>query len=216
VKIFLDTADVDQIRTAYSWGIIDGVTTNPSHVAASGRPFREVVEEICDICPGPVSAEVISTEADGIIEEAHEVSSWAPNIVVKVPVIKEGIKAIARLSQEGIKTNATICFSANQALLAAKAGATYISPFVGRLDAVGHDGMILAEEILEIYRNYDFTTQIIVSAARHPLHVLQAARMGAHVTTMRFDILEQMFHHPLTDAGLEQFLSDWNEAGLTL
>ena len=216
MKIFLDTADVDQIRTAYSWGIIDGVTTNPSHVAASGRPFREVVEEICDICPGPVSAEVISTEADGIIEEAHEVSSWAPNIVVKVPVIKEGIKAIARLSQEGIKTNATICFSANQALLAAKAGATYISPFVGRLDAVGHDGMILAEEILEIYRNYDFTTQIIVSAARHPLHVLQAARMGAHVTTMRFDILEQMFHHPLTDAGLEQFLSDWNEAGLTL
>ena len=216
MKIFLDTADVDQIRTAYSWGIIDGVTTNPSHVAASGRPFREVVEEICDICPGPVRAEVISTEADGIIEEAHEVSSWAPNIVVKVPVIKEGIKAIARLSQEGIKTNATICFSANQALLAAKAGATYISPFVGRLDAVGHDGMILAEEILEIYRNYDFTTQIIVSAARHPLHVLQAARMGAHVTTMRFDILEQMFHHPLTDAGLEQFLSDWNEAGLTL
>ena len=216
MKIFLDTADVDQIRTAYSWGVVDGVTTNPSHVAASGRPFREVVEEICDICPGPVSAEVISTETEGMLEEAREVSSWAPNIVVKIPVIPEGIKALPALAAEGIKTNATICFSANQALLAAKAGATYISPFVGRLDPIGHDGMQLAQQILEIYWHYDFDTQVIVSAARHPLHVLQAAQMGAHVTTMRFDILEQMFHHPLTDAGLEQFLADWNEAGLSL
>ena len=216
MQIFLDTADVEEIRTGVSWGIVDGVTTNPSHVAASGRPFQEVVEEICDICPGPISAEVISTETEGMIEEARKVSSWAPNIVIKVPVIKEGIKALSVLSQEGIKTNATVCFSANQALLAAKAGATYISPFVGRLDGVGHDGMQLAEEILQIYDNYDFDTQVIVAAARHPLHVLQAALMGAHVTTMRFNILEQMFVHPLTDAGVEQFLADWNAAGLSL
>lgn len=216
MKIFLDTADVEEIRTGCSWGIVDGVTTNPSHVAASGRRFREVVEEICDICPGPVSAEVISTEAEGMIEEAHKVSSWAPNIVVKIPVIREGIKAISVLSQEGIKVNATVCFSANQALLAAKAGATYISPFVGRLDALGHDGMQLVEEIMQIISNYDFATEIIVAAARHPLHVLQAALLGAHITTMRFEILEQMFNHPLTDAGVEQFLADWNAAGLSL
>ena len=216
MKIFLDTADVEQIRTACSWGVVDGVTTNPSHVAVSGRPFREVVKEICDICPGPISAEVISTETEGMIEEAREVSSWAPNIVVKIPVIREGIKAIPVLSREGIKVNATVCFSPNQALLAAKAGATYISPFVGRLDTVGHDGMILAEEILQIYRNYDFATQVILAAARHPLHIVQAALMGAHITTMSFDILEQMFHHPLTDVGVEQFLADWNEAGLSL
>jgi len=216
VKIFLDTAHVEEIRTGCSWGIVDGVTTNPSHVAATGRPFREVVAEICDICPGPISAEVISTEAEGMIEEARMVSSWAANIVVKIPVIKEGIKAMSVLAPEGIKINATVCFSANQALLAAKAGATYISPFVGRLDVVGHDGMLLAEEILQIYRNYDFATQVIVAAARHPLHVVQAALMGAHITTMRFDILEQMFNHPLTDAGVEQFLADWNAAGLSL
>ncbi len=216
MKIFLDTADVEEIRTGVSWGIVDGVTTNPSHIAASGRPFREVVEEICDICPGPISAEVISTEAEGMIEEARMVSSWKPNIVVKIPVIKEGIKAIPVLAQEDIKVNATVCFSANQALLAAKAGATYISPFVGRLDTVGHDGMLLAEEILQIYRNYGFTTEVIVAAARHPLHVAQAALMGAHITTMRFNILEQMFNHPLTDAGVEQFLADWNAAGLSL
>jgi len=216
MKIFLDTADVEEIRTGVSWGIVDGVTTNPSHIAASGRPFREVVEEICDICSGPISAEVISTEAEGMIEEARMVSSWKPNIVVKIPVIKEGIKAIPVLAQEDIKVNATVCFSANQALLAAKAGATYISPFVGRLDTVGHDGMLLAEEILQIYRNYGFTTEVIVAAARHPLHVAQAALMGAHITTMRFNILEQMFNHPLTDAGVEQFLADWNAAGLSL
>ncbi len=215
MKIFLDTADVEEIRTGVSWGIVDGVTTNPSHIAASGRPFREVVEEICDICPGPISAEVISTEAEGMIEEARMVSSWKPNIVVKIPVIKEGIKAIPVLAQEDIKVNATVCFSANQALLAAKAGATYISPFVGRLDTVGHDGMLLAEEILQIYRNYGFTTEVIVAAVRHPLHVAQAALMGAHITTMRFNILEQMFNHPLTDAGVEQFLADWNAAGLS-
>ncbi len=216
MKIFLDTADVEEIRTGVSWGIVDGVTTNPSHIAASGRPFREVVEEICDICPGLISAEVISTETEGMIEEARMVSSWKPNIVVKIPVIKEGIKAIPVLAQEDIKVNATVCFSANQALLAAKAGATYISPFVGRLDTVGHDGMLLAEEILQIYRNYGFTTEVIVAAARHPLHVAQAALMGAHITTMRFNILEQMFNHPLTDAGVEQFLADWNAAGLSL
>ena len=216
MKIFLDTAHVEEIRTGYSWGIVDGVTTNPTHIAATGRPFQEVVEEICDICPGPVSAEVISTEAQGMIEEARKVSSWAPNIVVKIPVIREGIKAISVLSREGIKTNATVGFSANQALLAAKAGATYFSLFVGRLDGVGHDGVQLAAEIAQVYRNYDFPTQMIVSAARHPQHVAQAALLGAHVTTMGFDILEQMFNHPLTEAGVDQFLADWHAAGLSL
>jgi len=216
VKIFADTANVEDIRTACSWGIIDGVTTNPSLVARENRPFEEVVKEICEICPGPVSAEVVSLEAEGMIQEARKVSSWAPNIAVKIPMIKEGIKAISVLSQEGIKTNCTLCFSPNQALLAAKVGATFISPFIGRLDDIGHRGMDLVEQIAQIYDNYDFETEIIVSSVRHPQHVVEAALIGADICTIPFAVLEKMFNHPLTDVGVERFLADWNKAGLSL
>jgi len=216
VKIFVDTANVDDIRTACSWGIVDGVTTNPSLVAREQRPFEEVVKEICGICPGPVSAEVVSLEAEGMIEEARKVSSWAPNVAVKIPMIREGIKAISVLSQEGIKTNCTLCFSPNQALLAAKVGATFISPFIGRLDDIGHDGMQLVGEIVQIYENYDFATEVIVASIRHPQHVVQAAMMGAHIATIPFAVLEKMFHHALTDVGVERFLADWKKAGLKL
>ncbi len=216
MKIFADTANVEDIRTACSWGIIDGVTTNPSLVARENRPFEEVVKEICEICPGPVSAEVVSLEAEGMIQEARKVSSWAPNIAVKIPMIKEGIKAISVLSQEGIKTNCTLCFSPNQALLAAKVGATFISPFIGRLDDIGHRGMDLVEQIAQIYDNYDFETEIIVSSVRHPQHVVEAALIGADICTIPFAVLEKMFNHPLTDVGVERFLADWNKAGLSL
>ena len=216
MKIFADTANVEDIRTACSWGIIDGVTTNPSLVARENRPFEEVVKEICQICPGPVSAEVVSLEAEGMIQEARKVSSWAPNIAVKIPMIKEGIKAISVLSQEGIKTNCTLCFSPNQALLAAKVGATFISPFIGRLDDISHRGMDLVEQIAQIYDNYGFATEIIVSSIRHPQHVVEAALIGADICTIPFAVLEKMFNHPLTDEGVERFLADWSKAGLSL
>ena len=216
MKIFADTANVEDIRTAYSWGIIDGVTTNPSLVARESRPFEQVVKEICQICPGPVSAEVVSLEAEGMIQEARKVSSWAPNIAVKIPMIKEGIKAISVLSQEGIKTNCTLCFSPNQALLAGKVGATFISPFIGRLDDIGHRGMDLVEQIAQIYDNYGFRTEIIVSSIRHPQHVVEAALIGADICTIPFAVLENMFNHSLTDVGVERFLADWNKAGLSL
>ncbi len=216
MKIFADTANVEDIRTACSWGIIDGVTTNPSLVARENRPFEEVVKEICEICPGPVSAEVVSLEAEGMIQEARKVSSWAPNIAVKIPMIKEGIKAISVLSLEGIQTNCTLCFSPNQALLAAKVGATFISPFIGRLDDIGHRGMDLVEQIGRIYDNYDFETEIIVASIRHPQHVVEAALIGADICTIPFAVLEKMFNHPLTDVGVERFLADWNKAGLSL
>lgn len=216
MKIFVDTANVDDIRTACSWGIVDGVTTNPSLVAREQRSFEEVVREICEICPGPVSAEVVSLEAEGMIQEARKVSSWAPNVAVKIPMIREGIKAISVLSQEGIKTNCTLCFSANQALLAAKVGATFISPFIGRLDDIGHDGMQLVGEIVQIYENYDFATEVIVASVRHPQHVLDAALIGADICTIPFAVLEEMFNHTLTDVGVERFLADWNKAGLKL
>ncbi len=216
MKIFVDTANVDDIRTACSWGIVDGVTTNPSLVAREQRSFEEVVREICEICPGPVSAEVVSLEAEGMIQEARKVSSWAPNVAVKIPMIREGIKAISVLSQEGIKTNCTLCFSANQALLAAKVGATFISPFIGRLDDIGHDGMQLVGEIVQIYENYDFATEVIVASVRHPQHVLDAALIGADICTIPFAVLEEMFNHTLTDVGVERFLADWEKAGLKL
>jgi len=209
MKFFLDTAKVDEIREAVAWGILDGVTTNPTHIADAGRPFLEVVDEICAIVDGPVSVEAVSTEASAMVKEAEEIASRHPNIVVKIPLIREGIKAIKKLSQMGIRTNATLDFSAAQALLAAKAGATYVSPFVGRLDAVGHSGMEVARQIKTIFDHYDFSTQIIVSAVRHPLHVLEAALAGAHVTTMRYAVMEALFEHPLTDIGLERFLEDW-------
>jgi len=212
MKFFLDTANLDEIREANDWGILDGVTTNPSHVAKEDMAFRDLLVEICDIVDGPISAEVISTDAEGMVAEARELVKVHDNIVIKIPMLKDGVKAIKVLYEEGIKTNATLIFSANQALLVAKAGATYVSPFVGRLDDIGHDGMELAEQIKTIYDNFDFATEIIVAAARHPAHVLEAALIGAHITTMRFEIMEKLFYHPMTDLGLEQFLADWGKA----
>lgn len=209
MKLFIDTAEVGQVREAWSWGIIDGVTTNPSHVHKSGRKPSEVYREICDIVNGPVSLETIALDADGIFKEGVELAKIHKNVVIKVPIIKEGLKAVKRLALEGYKTNVTVTFSPLQALLAAKVGATYVSPFVGRLDAVGHDGMDLVRQIRTIYQNYGFQTQIIAAAARHPLHVLQAALAGSDIMTMSFDILQQLYQHPLTDVVLDQFLKDW-------
>ncbi len=211
MEFFIDTAKVEEIKEAMSWGVVDGVTTNPTKLAQAGRPFREVVEEICHLTAGPVSVEAVSTQADRMIEEARRLAALHENIVVKIPLIKEGIKAVKVLSTEGIKTNVTLNFSPTQALLAAKVGATYVSPFVGRLDDVSQPGMELARQIRTIFSNYGFPTKIIVSAARHPLHVLEAALMGADVTTMTFEIMENLFHHPLTDRGLEMFLDDWKK-----
>jgi transaldolase len=211
MKFFLDTANVDEIRQGMDWGLVDGVTTNPSLVAKEGRDFEEVVKEICSIVPGPVSAEVVSTTAPEMIEEAHKLASWAPQIVVKIPLIPEGIKAVKVLSAEGIKTNVTLCFSANQAILAAKAGATYISPFVGRIDDSGHDGLVLVRDIVTIYKNYGWETNVIVASVRSPLTVQKAALIGAHVATIPFKVMQQLFKHTLTDAGLAAFLADWEK-----
>lgn len=212
MKFFLDTANVDEIRQAVAWGQVDGVTTNPSLVAKEGRDFKQVVLEICQLTSGPVSAEVIALDYDGMIREAHEFATWAPNVVIKLPMTENGLRAVKTLAAEGIKTNVTLIFSANQALLAARAGATFVSPFVGRLDDIGQDGMVLIEEILDIYGQYDFETQVLVASVRHPIHVTQAARMGAHVATMPFKVLQQMFKHPLTDIGIEKFLQDWEKS----
>ena len=208
MKFFIDTADVKEIREAAMMGLVDGVTTNPSLVAKTGRKFRDVLVEVCDIVKGPVSAEVVGVKYDDMMKEARELAALRPNIVVKVPLIPEGLKAVRTLTDEGTKTNVTLCFSATQALLAAKAGATYISPFVGRLDDVSTDGMQLISEILEIYENYNFETEVLVASVRHPMHVLQAARMGAHVATCPLSVLMQLAKHPLTDLGLQKFLSD--------
>lgn len=211
MKFFIDTAEVKEIREAAAMGLVDGVTTNPSLVAKSGRKFREVLLEICDIVKGPVSAEVTGVKYDDIMKEGRELAGLRPNIIVKVPLIAEGLKAIRSLTDEGIKTNCTLCFSPTQALLAAKAGATYISPFVGRLDDVATDGMQLISEILEIYENYGFETQVLVASVRSPMHIQQAARMGAHVATAPLSVLLQLAKHPLTDVGLAKFLDDWKK-----
>ena len=213
MKFFIDTADVDEIRAMSRLGIVDGVTTNPSLIAKTGRPFAEVIREICEIVDGPISAEVVATDTEGILREARQLVKIHDSIVVKVPLIPAGIAAVSRLSAEGIRTNVTLCFSAVQALLAAKVGATYISPFLGRLDDIGHDGLQLIEEIREIYDNYDFETEILAASLRHPLHVLEAARLGADVATLPAKVIQQLFKHPLTDRGLEQFLADWEKAG---
>jgi transaldolase len=210
MKFFLDTAVVDEIREGAAYGLVDGITTNPSLVAKSGRKFREVIEEICAIVDGPISAEVVSTEADGMLAEGRELAKIHPNIVVKVPLIPEGLKATRVFAAEGIHTNVTLVFSPAQALLAAKAGATYVSPFVGRLDDVSHGGMELVAQILEIYDAYDYPTEVIVASIRHPLHVVEAARMGAHIGTMPLAVMKQLMKHPLTDQGLERFLKDWH------
>jgi transaldolase len=211
MKFFIDTADVNEIREAESLGILDGVTTNPTLVSRTGRPFKETIEEICSIVKGPVSAEVVSTNTEGIIKEGRELAKIADNIVVKVPLIKDGLKAVKALTSEGIKVNVTLCFSSNQALLAAKAGGTYVSPFVGRLDDKGHTGMEVVDEIRTIYDNYGFETQIIVASIRNPLHVRDAALMGADIATIPFAVLNNIVKHPLTDEGLKNFLADWEK-----
>ncbi|MCD6461371.1 MAG: fructose-6-phosphate aldolase [Thermoplasmata archaeon] len=211
MKIFLDTANVEHIREAASWGIVDGVTTNPSLIAREGRDFRTVVKEICEIVDGPISAEVVSEDAEGMIREARELAAIHKNIVIKIPMTPEGLKAVKRLETEGIRTNVTLVFSANQALLAAKAGASYVSPFIGRLDDSGDEGMRIIEEITAIFRNYDFKTEIIVASVRHPIHVVQAAMLGADICTVPYAVLQKMVKHPLTDVGIERFLKDWEK-----
>lgn len=212
MKFFIDTANINEIKEAAALGILDGVTTNPSLVAKEGKDFRKLLDEILAIVNGPVSAEVISIDYNGILKEAHELAKIHHNIVVKVPLIKEGLKAVRTLTSENIKTNVTLCFSPSQALLAAKAGATYISPFVGRLDDISQDGMKLISQILQIYKNYDYKTQVLVASIRHPLHLVEAALMGANVCTMPFTVIDKLFNHPLTDIGLEKFLSDWKKS----
>lgn len=209
MKLFIDTANVNEIREAETLGIICGVTTNPSLIAKEGRDFVEVVKEITEIVDGPISAEVISLEAEGMIKEARELAKIHKNIVIKIPMTLEGLKAVKVLSSEGIKTNVTLIFSSAQALLAAKAGATYVSPFVGRLDDIGHDGMALIEEIVRIFENYGIETEIIAASIRHPMHVVDAALAGAHIATVPYKVLVQMAKHPMTDSGIEKFLKDW-------
>jgi transaldolase len=211
MKFFIDTANVEEIKKANELGLLDGVTTNPSLVAKEGREFRELIKEICEIVDGPVSAEVVSTDAEGMIREARDLAKIADNIVVKIPLIQEGLKAVKVLSAEGIKTNVTLCFSPIQALMAAKAGASYISPFVGRLDDISHVGMDLVEQISTIYENYGYETEIIVASIRNPIHVLEAALMGADISTIPYKVMEQLIKHPLTDIGLEKFLADWEK-----
>lgn len=215
MKFFIDTADVKEIREAHSLGILDGVTTNPSLVAKTGRPFRETIEEICSVVKGPVSAEVVSLDTEGMLKEARELAKIADNIVVKIPLIKNGLKAVKRLAEEGINTNVTLCFSSNQALLAAKAGGTYVSPFVGRLDDRGQVGMDIIQEIRTIYDNYGFQTEIIVASIRNPVHVRDAALMGADVATIPFNVFDLLVQHPLTDDGVKRFLADWEKVPKT-
>jgi len=211
VKIFLDTANIEQIRKGASWGIVDGVTTNPTLVAKEGREFKGLVDEICKIVDGPISTEVVCSLADDMVREAETLAKIHKNIVIKVPICPEGLKATKILNSSGIKTNVTLVFSPNQALLAAKAGATYVSPFIGRLDDAGHEGMAVVRDIVQIYRNYGFQTQVIVASVRHPVHVHQAALAGAHIATVPFSVLELLVKHPFTDIGMEKFLRDWEK-----
>jgi len=209
MKFFIDTANLEEIKKAYSIGVIDGVTTNPSLIAKEKREPIGLLKEICDIVKGPVSAEAVSTKAEDLIKEARELAKIAPNIVVKIPMTEEGLKAVKQLSSEGIKTNVTLVFSPSQALLAAKAGATYVSPFVGRLDDISHTGMDLIADIITIYENYLFETEVIVASIRNPLHVVEAAKIGAHIATIPYSVITQLLKHPLTDIGIERFTKDW-------
>ena len=211
MKLFLDTADVAQIREVWGWGIIDGVTTNPSHVAKTGRPAAAVYRDICGIVEGPISLETICLTAPEMVAEGRELAKLSPHVVVKIPMTREGLKAVKILTAEGIKTNVTVTFSPLQAMLAAKCGATYISPFVGRLDSFGHVGMDLVRQIKTIHTNYGYKTEIIVAAVRHPSHVLEAALAGAEIATMAYDVMVQLYNHPLTDMGIEIFLNDWKK-----
>ena len=211
MKFFLDTANLEEIREAVGWGVLDGITTNPSLVSKEGKDFKELIHKICVLVNGPVSAEVVAVTKDQMVTEGRQLSKIHQNVVVKIPLTIDGLKAVKILSGEGIKVNVTLCFSAPQALLAAKAGATYISPFVGRLDDISHVGMSVIRDIKTIYTNYRYSTQILTASIRHPLHVLEAAKMGSDVATMPFKVLGQIIKHPLTDIGLKQFLSDWNK-----
>ena len=210
MRIFLDTANIEQIRQGAKLGIVSGVTTNPSLVSNEvTSDYETVVKEICTIIPGPVSAEVLGTEAQAMIEQARQLASWAPNVVIKIPATSDGLEATSTLSKERIKVNFTLCFSLNQALLAALAGATYVSPFVGRLDDIGHDGMELVRDIADVYRYYELPTQVIAASIRHPQHCVTAAKAGAHIATVPYSVLMQMIRHPLTDIGISRFLADW-------
>jgi len=211
MKFFIDTANIDEIKEAHSMGMVDGVTTNPSLIAKEGREFEEIIKEICDIVDGPISAEVISIDTEGMLKEARRLAKIHKNIVVKIPMTVDGLKTTRTLTEEGIKTNVTLAFSPLQALMAAKAGATYISPFVGRLDDLAQEGLVLVEQIVEIYSNYAFDTEIIVASVRNPLHVLDAALIGADIATIPFNVLGKLAAHPLTDKGLKAFLDDWNK-----
>lgn len=213
MDFFLDTADLKEIETGLAWGMVDGITTNPSLIAKQGRPYLATVQEIARLVPGPVSGEVLATEYEEILEQGRRLAGLAENVVVKVPLTPAGLRSVATLAEAGIRTNVTLCFSPAQALLAAKAGASYISPFVGRLDDVGEDGMDLIDKVVTIYRNYDFPTQVLVASVRHPIHVVQSCLMGADVVTIPFKVLEQLYKHPLTDLGLDRFLSDWQKTG---
>lgn len=211
MKIFLDTANLDQIKEAASWGILNGATTNPTLVSKENLKFEDLIKKICKIVPGPVSVECVSIKSEDIIKEARGLAKLADNVVVKIPICVEGLKAIKVVSGEGIKVNTTLIFSPNQALLAAKAGARFVSPFIGRLDDISHQGMNLVDEIVTIFNNYGFETEVIVASIRHPLHVLEAALMGADIATVPFAVLEKMVKHPLTDIGIEKFLKDWSK-----
>ena len=208
MQIFIDTADIEEIRDAAAMGVIDGVTTNPSLVAKTGRPFKDVIVDICEVVDGPISAEVIATDYDGIVKEARHLAAMHENIVVKVPLIAEGLKAVRTLSDEGIRINVTLCFSPTQGLLAAKAGATYVSPFIGRIDDISGNGMELVEQLVRIYANYGFNTKVLTASIRHPVHVVRASLIGSHVATVPHKVIHQLLKHPLTDIGLERFLAD--------
>ena len=211
MKFFIDTANIDEIKEAHNMGMVDGVTTNPSLIAKEGRDFEEIIKEICQLVEGPISAEVISVDTQGMIKEARDLAKIHDNIVVKIPMTVDGLKATRQLSEEGIKTNVTLVFSPLQALMAAKAGATYVSPFIGRLDDLSQEGILLVEQIVEIYSNYAFDTEIIVASVRNPLHVLESALMGADIATIPFSVLGKLAAHPMTDKGLKAFLDDWEK-----
>ncbi|MDG2242326.1 MAG: fructose-6-phosphate aldolase [Rhodospirillaceae bacterium] len=216
MKFFIDTADIEEIKDLASTGMVDGVTTNPSLAAASGKSFLDLISEICAVVDGPVSAEVTATDFETMMKEAAVLRKIAPNVAIKVPLIPDGLKCCKALSDDGVMVNVTLCFSANQALLAAKAGAAFISPFVGRLDDIGTDGMSLIDDICDIYANYNFSTEVLVASIRHPMHILEAARLGAHVATMPPKTLRQLYKHPLTDKGLDAFLADWAKSGQSI
>ncbi|MBX3118861.1 MAG: fructose-6-phosphate aldolase [Fimbriimonadaceae bacterium] len=217
MKLFVDTGDIEEVRQAAEWGILDGVTTNPTLIAKSGKGFKETVLKICELVPGgDISAEVVATDYDTMLKEALEIASWHPQIVVKVPLISPGVRLVSTLTEKEIRTNVTLVFTVTQALLAAKAGATYISNFVGRVDDISGDGMEAVAETVNMVSTYDFDSEVLVASVRHPQHVVQSMQVGAHVATMPFSIMKQLFGHPLTDSGLKRFLDDWNKAGLSI